>query len=63
MVGSKKGIDHHELGVGQAIPWDMFKDGFNGHLFPKVVQEAKARDLMNLVQGSLTVAEYAAKFT
>jgi hypothetical protein len=37
-----------KLGSEQAITWEMFKDAFNKHFFSKVVQEAKARDLMDL---------------
>jgi hypothetical protein len=44
-----------------AISWDVFKHAFNRHFFPQV-QEAKAREFLDLVQGGMTVIEYAAKF-
>lgn len=52
-----------ELGAGQAGPWALFKEEFNSHFFVKVVQEAKAKKFMDLVQGRMIVTEYAAKFT
>lgn len=50
-----------ELGVGQAISWATFKEEFNDRFFPKMVQEAKAKEFMDL-QGGMTLAGYAAKF-
>jgi hypothetical protein len=51
-----------ELGVGQAISWASFKEEFNDHFFPKVVQEVKAKEFIDLVQGGMIVARYTAKF-
>jgi hypothetical protein len=48
-----------ELGVGQAISWATFKEEFNDRFFPKMVQEEKAKEFMDL-QGGMTVA--ASKF-
>jgi hypothetical protein len=52
-----------ELGIEKAITWARFKEVFNDQYFPRIVQEAKAREFMDLVQGNMTVAQYAAKFT
>lgn len=51
-----------EMGVGQIISWTRFKEEFNDHFFSKVVQEAKAREFLDLVQCSMIVTEYAANF-
>ncbi|GLT53613.1 hypothetical protein SLA2020_268730 [Shorea laevis] len=51
-----------ELGLEQDITWEMFKDAFNKHFFPKVVQEAKLREFMDLTQGGMSVTEYASRF-
>jgi hypothetical protein len=40
----------------------MFKDAFNKHFFPRVVQEAKSREFMDLTQGGMSVTEYASRF-
>jgi hypothetical protein len=34
----------------------------NRHFFPKVVQETKPREFMDLVKGSMTVIKYMSKF-
>jgi hypothetical protein len=51
-----------DLGLETAISWKVFKHEFNWHFFPRVVQEAKARVFLDLVQGGISVIEYAAKF-
>jgi hypothetical protein len=51
-----------DLGMETAISWEVFKHEFNRHLFPQVVQEAKARVFLDLVQGGMSMIEYAAKF-
>ena len=51
-----------DLGLETAITWDIFKHELNQYFFPKVVQEAKAREFLDLVQRSISVIEYAAKF-
>jgi hypothetical protein len=50
------------LGSETAISWEVFKHEFKRHFFPQVVQEVKAREFLNLVQGGMPVIEYAAKF-
>lgn len=57
MVTSKEGTSPE-----RAISWASYEE-FNDHLFPKVIQKAKARELVDLVQGGVIVAEYATKFT
>jgi hypothetical protein len=51
-----------DLGSETIITWEIFKNEFNLHFFPRVVQEAKAREFLDLVQGGMSVIEYAAKF-
>jgi hypothetical protein len=58
----KKVVFVTDLGSKTAIPWEVFKHEFNRHFFSKVVQEAKAREFLDLVQGGMSVIEYAAKF-
>jgi hypothetical protein len=50
------------LGSETAISWEVFKHEFNRHFLPRVVQEAKAWEFLDLVQGGMSVIEYAAKF-
>ena len=42
--------------------WKEFLDTFNEKYFPKTIWEHKELDFLQLVQGSLTVAQYEAKF-
>jgi hypothetical protein len=51
-----------DLGLETAISWEVFKHEFNRHFFPRVVQEAKAWEFLDLVQGGMSEIEYAAKF-
>ena len=51
-----------ELGENARITWDKFKEVFNETYFPKVVSDKKVREFSDLVQRSMTVEEYAAKF-
>ena len=44
------------------ITWEKFKGVFYDNYFPKVVREQKDREFADLVQGSMTVEQYAAKF-
>jgi hypothetical protein len=46
------------LGSETAISLDVFKHKFNWHFFPQVVQEAKTREFLDLVQGGMMVIEY-----
>ena len=51
-----------ELGRDTPITWEKFKEVFNRTYFPGVVRDCKAREFSDLVQGVMTVKEYAAKF-
>jgi hypothetical protein len=42
-----------DLGLETAISWEVFKRKFNRHFFPTVVQEAKAQESLDLVQGEM----------
>ena len=44
------------------ITWEKFKGVFYDNYFPEVVRERKEREFADLVQGSMTVEQYAAKF-
>jgi hypothetical protein len=58
----KKVVLVADLGSETAISWEVFKHEFNRHFFPRVVQEAKAREFLDLVQGGMSVIEYTMKF-
>ncbi|GAU10237.1 hypothetical protein TSUD_422540, partial [Trifolium subterraneum] len=47
---------------GVVITWEMFKREFFNKYFPADVKNKKVVEFMRLEQGSLSVAEYAAKF-
>jgi hypothetical protein len=51
-----------ELGENARISWDKFKEVFNETYFLEVVSDRKAKEFSDLVQGSMTMEEYAAKF-
>uniref|UniRef100_A0A2N9GH84 CCHC-type domain-containing protein n=1 Tax=Fagus sylvatica TaxID=28930 RepID=A0A2N9GH84_FAGSY len=51
-----------ELGENGHVTWDKFKKVFNETYFPEVVRDRKKREFSDLIQGSMTVEEYAAKF-
>jgi len=59
---SKK--DHLQQQVGEGVPitWKNFKDAFLERFFPRSVRLAKAQEFTDLVQGSSTVEQYAARF-
>ncbi|XP_040997137.1 uncharacterized protein LOC121243137 [Juglans microcarpa x Juglans regia] len=44
------------------IVWAQFKQNFFDRFFPKADREARAREFTNLVQGTMTVRQYAARF-
>ncbi|XP_035551101.1 uncharacterized protein LOC118349682 [Juglans regia] len=48
-------------GTGE-VSWPHFKQNFFHRFFRKADQEARAREFTNLVQGTMTVRQYAAKF-
>ena len=43
--------------------WAEFHEIFIGKYFPASAQHAKAREFLELKQGTMTVLEYVAKFT
>ncbi|KAK2436271.1 hypothetical protein QL285_021273 [Trifolium repens] len=47
---------------GLALTWTMFKREFLNRYFPMDVRNRKVIEFMELEQGNMTVAEYAAKF-
>jgi hypothetical protein len=51
-----------DLGSETTISWEVFKHEFNRHFFPRVVQEAKVWEFLDLVQGRMSVIEYTVKF-
>ena len=51
-----------ELGRDTPITWEKFKEVFNRTYFPDVVRDHKAREFSDLIQGTMTVGEYVAKF-
>ena len=44
------------------ITWEKFKGVFYDNYFPEVIRERKEREFADLVQGSMTVEQYVAKF-
>ena len=44
------------------ITWEKIKGVFYDNYFPEVIRERKEREFANLVQGSMTVKQYATKF-
>jgi hypothetical protein len=59
---SKKDQLQQQLGEGVPITWKNFKDTFLVRFFPQSVRLAKAQEFTDLVQGSSTVEQYAARF-
>ena len=51
-----------ELGENTLITSEKFKAVFNEKYFPDVVRDWKVREFFDLVQGTMTVEKYAAKF-
>ncbi|MCI81100.1 hypothetical protein A2U01_0102372, partial [Trifolium medium] len=47
---------------GVVITWEMFKRKFLMKCFPADVKNKKVVEFMELKQGNMSVAEYAAKF-
>ncbi|XP_041011311.1 uncharacterized protein LOC121255089 [Juglans microcarpa x Juglans regia] len=52
----------NELGEGVPITWERFKEVFLDRFFPQSLQESRARQFMDLTQGTMTVDQYATKF-
>jgi hypothetical protein len=49
-------------GAGNVITWEIFREEFLGKYFPADVRNKKEIEFLELKQGNMTVAEYAAKF-
>ncbi|XP_041026968.1 uncharacterized protein LOC121267172 [Juglans microcarpa x Juglans regia] len=47
----------------EIVSWLHFKQTFLGHFFPSSFREDKAMEFATLVQGTMTVHQYAARFT
>lgn len=45
------------------ILWEDFSDAFLDNLFPRELKKAKAKDLVNLKQGKMSVKKYVMKFS
>ncbi|XP_016206745.1 uncharacterized protein LOC107647140 [Arachis ipaensis] len=48
--------------IDEAITWERFKEEFYKKYFPNSVRQAKELELLQLKQGSMTVAAYTSKF-
>ena len=47
----------------ETMTWEEFRELFMGKFFPASTRHAKAREFLELKQGSMTILEYVAKFT
>ena len=47
----------------EEMTWGEFRELFMGKFFPTFARHAKAREFLELKQGTMTVLEYVAKFT
>ena len=47
----------------ETMTWDGFRRLFMGKYFPASIRHAKAREFLELRQGTMTVLEYIARFT
>ena len=45
------------------MTWKEFRELFKGKFFPAFARHAKAREFLELKQGTMIVLEYMAKFT
>ncbi|XP_028054147.1 uncharacterized protein LOC114258392 [Camellia sinensis] len=45
------------------LTWDQFREIFNEKYFPQCFQDRKVSEFQELKQGSMSIAEYEAKFT
>lgn len=59
---TKRQLLVRQLGNISALTWDRFKQEFDSRFFPKSVKKQKEREFATLVQGDLTVQQYAARF-
>ena len=47
----------------EAMTWEEFRELFMGKYFPTSARHTKAREFLELKQGTMTMLEYVAKFT
>ena len=47
----------------EAMTWEEFRELFMGKYFPTFTRHAKAREFLELKQGTMIVLKYVAKFT
>ena len=47
----------------EAMTWEEFRELFMGKFFPESARHGKAREFLELKQGTMTVLKYVAKFT
>ncbi|KAF5445020.1 hypothetical protein F2P56_034103 [Juglans regia] len=59
---TKRELLEMELGSFAAVSWQRFKKEFDDRFFVVFVRRQKAREFNNLVQGDMTVEQYARKF-
>ncbi|XP_041020483.1 uncharacterized protein LOC121262135 [Juglans microcarpa x Juglans regia] len=67
LIGEAKRWWNSEKAIREAdgtgvVSWPHFKQNFFDRFFPKADWEARAQEYTNLVQGTMTVCQYAAKF-
>ncbi|XP_035541661.1 uncharacterized protein LOC118344664 [Juglans regia] len=67
LIGEAKRWWNFEKAIREAdgtgvVSWPHFKQNFFDRFFPRADREARAREFANLVQGTMTVRQYAAKF-
>ncbi|KAF5442819.1 hypothetical protein F2P56_035437 [Juglans regia] len=59
---TKRELLEMELGSIAAVSWVRFKREFNDRFFPNTMRKQMVREFNNLVQGEMTVEQYARKF-
>ena len=45
------------------MTWEVFKKAFLDRFFPREIWEAKVVEIINILQGGISVNEYSLKFT
>jgi hypothetical protein len=50
------------FGCDTAVTWQEFRENFGAYHIPEGMIELKAEEFMNLIQGSLSIAEYHDRF-
>ncbi|KAF5442051.1 hypothetical protein F2P56_036924 [Juglans regia] len=59
---TKRRLLEMELGSFAAVSWQRFKKEFDDRFFPISMRRQKAREFNDLVQGDMTVEQYARRF-